>query len=223
MDAPEKKASRTYSSGTPHPPCFLLPASRFLFVRRWLWPGAILLVEPRVAIVELHAATLHEDFLDLRADVDRVARRHDDVGHLPDLDGAVFLVDAEHARRVDRDRLERLFGIEAIRLGEADLVRHVTGAARAAGCPRDLDAGLLQHARVRVHQVVRLVIAWRAGDAVEDDRDPPRRERVGKLPAFTRAVDDHLHLQAVLEPDDVPHLGDGVRVDDDRHLAADGR
>src|SRR5688572_2976703 len=197
--------------------CFLSPASCLLF-SRWLRPRLVSLVELRVPVVKLLTLALHEHFLNAGPNVDWITRRHDHVGDLADLDRTVVLVDPEHARRVDRDRLQRLFRIEAIGHGQADLVRQVAGATRSASCPRNLHAGLLEHARIREHQVIRIIVPRHAGDTVENDRDAARGERVSKLPAFARAVNDDLHLHAVHELDHVPHLGDGVGVDDDRHL-----
>src|SRR5688500_3590352 len=137
--------------------CFLSPASCLLF-SWWLRPRLVSLVELRVPVVKLLTLALHEHFLNAGPNVDWITRRHDHVGDLADLDRTVVLVDPEHARRVDRDRLQRLFRIEAIGHGQADLVRQVAGATRSASCPRNLHAGLLEHARIREHQVIRIIV-----------------------------------------------------------------
>ena len=93
-----------------------------------LGPGAELLVQPRVPVVERHQLAADEDVLRSDARVERVAVGHDQRGFLPGLDAPQAVGDAEDLGGVDGDRLERVVGREAVGLGERGVVRQVARA-----------------------------------------------------------------------------------------------
>ena len=128
----------------------------------------------------------------LRSDLQRIARDDDEVGDLAGLDAADLAVDAEDARRVERQRLDR------------GVVRQAPGTARPAwnGTLREnwkpplenanVHAGLRQHARRLIRVGVELVFA--------------RRQR-------QHARQDHRHVVLLEQPGDALRVGAGLKHD----------
>src|SRR5262249_21167626 len=76
-------------------------------VRGRLWIAVLeLVVEVALAALERRLAPLDEDVLHVRARLERVARRHDQVRVLADLERAKAIGDAPDLGRPDRERLE---------------------------------------------------------------------------------------------------------------------
>src|SRR4029079_1434824 len=134
-----------------------------------LWPILVLVPQAMLPVVVRHVTPLDEDAVDLRAQIERVSARDEEVRELPLRDRADFLLCAEDLRRPDGECLER----DVLRQAAGDRQRgvewHVPRVRAVAGREGELHSGLVQDGRLRVDLVIRLVILRRRLDRSEND------------------------------------------------------
>src|SRR5436190_10422977 len=75
--------------------------------------GHVLLEQLDLRVVEREVAAGDDHVLNLRSNLQRVAANDDEVGDFSGLDAADLTVDAEHARGIQRQRLEGALAREA--------------------------------------------------------------------------------------------------------------
>ena len=129
-----------------------------------------------VTIVIGHLTSLEEHVDHLRAQIERVAGRDEEVRELALRERADVLFRAEDLGWPDRQRLERGLRREAVRDSERRVERHVSRVRSVAGRERELDAGVIQQTRLRIDLVVRHVVARRGLNRAKDHWDFLLRE-----------------------------------------------
>ena len=123
--------------------------------------STVLFVQSQVLVVQAREIAAYEQIFHLGRDLQGIAARHDDIGHLAFLDGAQFVVHAENLCRIDRDGLETLLPRESEAHRAADLVGKCTGVRRPECGKGNLDPGRMELGRGGVGLVVGIVLVTR--------------------------------------------------------------
>src|SRR5262249_33906884 len=92
----------------------------------------VLLEQLELRVVEGHVAAGNDHVPDLRSNLERIAGEHDEVRDLPGVDAPDLAVNAENARRIERQRFDGVVVREPPRDGASSLKRNVARELKPA-------------------------------------------------------------------------------------------